>query len=150
MKKLLNSWAYRKAKGAVNALLQSPKKLMEVIEKAAQKTEKSEGSMGLVGQSVESLKVLIRMMSAYARGDYRAISTENLVLIMASIVYFVMPLDTLPDFIAFLGLTDDAALLVWTLNRVKSEVEGFLEWELRQEKDLTQAENSDDDPKKLS
>lgn len=133
MSKWTNSWAYKRANHAVKSLLASPKKQLVLVERAAQKSEKNQGKSGLVGQSLESLKVLIRMMTAYARGDYRSIGSDNLVLIVAVIVYFVMPLDTLPDFIAVLGLTDDAALLAWTWGRVKSEVEKFLEWELDQE-----------------
>ena len=44
---------------------------------------------------------------------------------LAAVVYFVMPLDALPDFIALLGLTDDAAVLAWTWSVVKEEVEAL-------------------------
>ena len=134
MSRWTHSWAYRKAKIAVRSLLDSPSKLLKLVEKAAEKSERKPASTGLVGQTLDSLKVLIRMVTAYARGDYREIAKDNLALIIAAVVYFVMPLDTLPDFIAFLGLTDDAALLAWTWSRVKSEVEKFLVWELAREK----------------
>ena len=133
MSRWANSWAYKRAKKAVASLLESPQKLLTLVEKAARKNEQAAGNSGLVGQSVDSLKVLIRLIAAYARGDYRLIGMDNLVLIISAVVYFVMPLDALPDFIAILGLTDDAALLAWTWSRAKLEVEKFLVWELEQE-----------------
>ena len=144
MSKWTNSWAYKRASAAVKSLLASPKKLLALVERAAQKSEKTEGRFGLVGQSVESLKVLIRMVAAYAKGDYRSIGADNLVLIVAVVVYFVMPLDALPDFIAVMGLTDDAALLAWTWGRVKSEVEKFLVWELGQEAEVKKLDDPSD------
>ncbi|MCH2191449.1 MAG: DUF1232 domain-containing protein [Gammaproteobacteria bacterium] len=135
MTKWTNSWAYQRANAAVKTLLSSPKKLLALVERAAQKSEKNQGKFGLVGQSLESLKVLIRMIAAYAKGDYDAVGADNLVLIIAVVVYFVMPLDALPDFIAVLGLSDDLALLTWTWGRVKTEVERFLAWELEQDRE---------------
>ena len=133
MSRWANSWAYKRAKNAVASLLESPQKLLALVEKATRKNEQTVGNSSLVGQSVDSLKVLIRLIAAYARGDYRLIGIDNLVLIISAVVYFVMPLDALPDFIAILGLTDDAALLAWTWSRVKLEVEKFMAWELEQE-----------------
>jgi uncharacterized membrane protein YkvA (DUF1232 family) len=70
-----------------------------------------------------------RLIRAYANGTYRNISLENFGLIVAAIIYFVMPIDALPDFIAGLGFTDDAAVLMWTFSKVSIELERFANWE---------------------
>ena len=131
----MSTWAYRKATAAVASLINSPKRLLSLLDKAVQKSERQ--SQGVIAKSFESLKVMVRLLRAYAKGDYRTVAADKLVLIIAAIAYFVMPLDALPDFIAVFGLTDDAALLAWTLSAVKQEVERFLEWELQQSADLT-------------
>ncbi len=128
----LNSRAYLKARAAVASLLSSPKALLNLLDKAAQKSDKQ--SPSVLGRSFESVKVLIRLTTAFARGDYRDVSLENMALIVAALLYFVMPLDALPDFIMAFGLTDDVALLAWTWSKVKDEVERFLAWELENEK----------------
>lgn len=125
-----NTRAYKKAKGLVGAIVASPKKMLALLEKASQKSGKE--AKGIVGKTLESLKIMIRLLSAYAKGEYRAIGMDNLALIVAAIVYFVMPLDALPDIIAVFGLADDAAVLAWTWKTVKTEIERFLEWELEQ------------------
>lgn len=42
--------------------------------------------------------------------------------IMAALAYFIMPADTLPDFMPVLGFTDDAAVLAATLKLVSTYV----------------------------
>ncbi len=132
----LNTWAYKKASSGVSSLLNSPSKLLALLEKVSKKSDGR--ASGPLGKTLDSVKVLVRLASAYAKGRYRAVAKDKLVMIIAALAYFVMPLDALPDFIAVLGLTDDVALLAWTWGAVKEEVERFLEWEIAQEQ-----ENSD-------
>jgi uncharacterized membrane protein YkvA (DUF1232 family) len=42
--------------------------------------------------------------------------------IMAALAYFILPVDTLPDFMPVLGFTDDAAVLAATLKLVAVHV----------------------------
>jgi len=127
----LDTWAYKKAKNGVASLLNSPSKLLALLEKVSHKSDGR--ASGPLGKTLESVKVLVRLASAYANGNYRAIAKDKLVMIVAALAYFAMPLDALPDFIAVLGLTDDVALLAWTWGAVKEEVEKFLQWEVEQD-----------------
>jgi len=74
-------------------------------------------------------KAAFRLVRCYAKGEYRDISVESFGLIVASIIYFVMPFDTLPDFIVALGFIDDVALLTWTFNTVALDLDRFVAWE---------------------
>lgn len=132
--KWVDTWSYKRAQAGVEAILASPKALLSLIERAAKKSKSPSSST--LGKSLESVKVMVRMTAAFARGEYRSVSLESMGLIIAALLYFVMPLDALPDFILMLGLTDDAALLAWTLSVVKDEVEKFLLWEIEQENRL--------------
>lgn len=44
-------------------------------------------------------------------------------LILGAIAYFVLPTDLIPDFIAGMGFTDDAALMLATLKTISSHLE---------------------------
>jgi uncharacterized membrane protein YkvA (DUF1232 family) len=52
-----------------------------------------------------------------------------MVMIVAALAYFVMPIDLLPDLIPITGLTDDVAVLVAVYNAVSVDVDKFLLWE---------------------
>jgi uncharacterized membrane protein YkvA (DUF1232 family) len=43
-------------------------------------------------------------------------------MLIGALAYFVLPLDTIPDFIAGLGFTDDATILLATLAMVRSHI----------------------------
>lgn len=128
--RLLRSRAYLKALKLVNGLTASPARLLELVNRAQRKFTSQQG--GKFNDIINSVTASFRLVKAYAAGDYRDISLESLGLIVASIIYFVMPLDALPDFILGLGFTDDAALFAWTLRSVASDLERFMHWEASQ------------------
>lgn len=51
-----------------------------------------------------------------------SITATQTVAVVSALSYFVMPLDTIPDPVPFIGYTDDMALLLTTLHTFQSEV----------------------------
>lgn len=133
MKRITQSRAYRKAKSLVSATIESPVKLLNLANAAQKKAAKNAQSR--LSSLLDPIKASYRLIQAYANGAYRDISLENFGLIVAAMIYFVMPIDALPDFIAGLGFADDATLLAWTFGKVSEEIERFLEWEALQSDD---------------
>jgi uncharacterized membrane protein YkvA (DUF1232 family) len=80
----------------------------------------------------EKFYVFGRLIRAYALGYYRDIPGRTLVVILAAIIYFLNPIDLLPDLIPITGLTDDFGVLLWVYNTVGGEVDKFLTWEKSQ------------------
>ncbi len=120
------SRSYLKARNRAGEYIKSPEKLLELADDAK---EKAAGKKGALEDVRESLLTCLRLVRAYADGSYRQISWQSLLIIVASIVYFVMPIDLMPDFIIALGLLDDAALLGWTVKAFKKEIDDFTAWE---------------------
>ena len=127
---LTSSWAYAKAKGLVAATLASPEKMLGLATKAGSLAANNVASLARVS---DSLKTALRLLQRYAAGEYRDVSKQSLALLVASLIYLVMPVDVLPDFILGLGLTDDAALLAWTLRSIMDDLERFTIWEASQD-----------------
>ena len=124
---LLNSKAYGKAMDLVKELLDSPDKLSKMLTKAQNKVAKHKN--GRIGELMDLILACFRLLKCYVTGEYRDISFESLALILASIIYFVMPLDVLPDFLFGMGFFDDAVLLSWMLRSVADDIKRFIEWE---------------------
>jgi uncharacterized membrane protein YkvA (DUF1232 family) len=80
----------------------------------------------------EKLFLLGRLTRAYATGRYRDIPWKSLLVVLAAFLYFINPLDLVPDAIPVLGLSDDFSVLLWVYNSVKTEVDKFLIWEKSQ------------------
>lgn len=70
-----------------------------------------------------------RMVKAYVLGQYREIPWKTLLMITAVVIYFVNPIDFIPDWIPGLGLTDDFGILASVYASVTNEIDKFLSWE---------------------
>jgi len=124
--KVKNSNAYKKAKNKAEEYTKDPEKLNELIDKAAKKANGKKGPLDAVWTQ---LMASFRLIKAYAKGTYREISWQSLVILVASIIYFVMPIDLIPDFILAFGLLDDAAILGWAVKTFSKDIDAFVEWE---------------------
>ena len=87
---------------------------------------------------------------AYWRGEYRAISPKALVSVVAGLMYFLSPLDAVPDFIPMFGMLDDIAVLAWLMKTLDDELTAFRLWRNRQHPEkLVSVERLPDSPEQL-
>lgn len=80
----------------------------------------------------EQIMLLSRMIKAYVAGEYRQIPTKTLISMLASLIYFVSPIDFIPDVLPILGFADDIALMVWLFNSLQDDIANFRDWERNQ------------------
>lgn len=84
-------------------------------------------------QSIKEKLVLIgRFAKAYAVGAYRSVSPKTMLMVLAAIVYFINPMDLIPDLMPMVGLTDDVGILLWIYKAIGSEIDKFIAWEKTQ------------------
>lgn len=77
-----------------------------------------------------------RMANAYALGRYKEVPWRTMLILLAAVIYFINPLDLIPDLVPIAGFTDDFAVLIWVYNTMGNEIEKFLEWEASQAKPI--------------
>ncbi|MGG5253183.1 YkvA family protein [Neobacillus sp. SM06] len=106
--------------------LNKPKKTDKLLTKAVKKAMIQKDSLG---NAWDKLKLLTDLVRAYTKGDYRNVSPGTILTVIGAIIYFVSPVDLVPDFIVGLGLFDDAAVIGFTLKKIASELEAFKHWQ---------------------
>jgi uncharacterized membrane protein YkvA (DUF1232 family) len=52
-------------------------------------------------------------------------------VLAAAVLYFVVPLDVIPDFIFGLGFVDDIAVVAYVFGQVREEIRAFEQWRAR-------------------
>jgi uncharacterized membrane protein YkvA (DUF1232 family) len=77
----------------------------------------------------ENFLLLGRMLRAYATGKYQVQSLKFLIILIAAVIYFVNPIDIIPDFVFGIGFTDDLAILTWVFQAAAKEINAFAKWE---------------------
>ncbi|MCZ4324522.1 YkvA family protein [Pseudomonas anguilliseptica] len=111
-------------------------RLPALLLSVALKREKlGNGFAGLADQ----LKQLQALCLAWWRGEYRAIDSRALLAVVAALLYFVTPLDAIPDWLLGFGLVDDLAVLAWVLRTWQEELAAFQQWRADQAPEVLQA-----------
>lgn len=67
----------------------------------------------------------IRLLIKYIKDD--EVSAYKKLLILGSLLYLIFPFDIVPDFMIGLGLLDDAAVILFVWNALKSELKEYEE-----------------------
>jgi len=100
-----------------------------LLDDAMRKAEQHEGRLKRIWGD---LQALLRLLSAWLKGAYRDVPWKTMVLVLAELIYFVNPLDMIPDALLGIGYLDDATVLAWVIRSVKRDMDRFLEWEKAQ------------------
>src|SRR5262249_13586703 len=77
------------------------------------------------------LQTMLRLIRYYYHGEYRQVSDDALVWIIAALNYLVDPLDLIPDKTPFLGFVDDASVVELVKDKTRRALEDFMKWETR-------------------
>lgn len=127
--RILTSFFFKRANISAVRYARNSKSLFNLIRDALTK------SGGLSGENVaafrEQLSIVARLLKAYASGEYRQLPWKTLIRVIAVLIYFVSPIDILPDFLPIIGLTDDIALMLWLFSGMGDDIEKFRQWENR-------------------
>ena len=76
------------------------------------------------------IKLMLELLKAYIKGEYRETPWDTIAAIAGAIIYFVSPIDVIPDFIPVVGYLDDAAIIGLALNFASSDLKKFEEWKM--------------------
>ena len=104
--------------------------LREVLSKAKDVADKENKGVGQV--LTDKLTTLSRMVKAYVSGQYRIVPWPTILKIVAVLIYFVSPIDVIPDILPIIGLTDDLAIVLWLFRALHEDIENFEAWERNQ------------------
>ena len=106
-------------------LAKDPKKLAGLLATASRKADSRKG---LIGGAIEDLQSLFRMLRAWTGGKYR-LPSQTVLAAIGAVVYFVIPLDAVPDIILALGFLDDAAVVAFVVSMIRKDLDAFRAWE---------------------
>ncbi|MEO9966247.1 MAG: YkvA family protein [Reichenbachiella sp.] len=87
------------------------------------------GSNERLKEFSDKIYVMIRMVKAQLSGEYREFPWRTLVMMVGGLIYFITPIDLIPDLIPILGLTDDISIVYWIYRSIQEDIEKFEAWE---------------------
>lgn len=120
---------FANARTRARKMIDDPEALKRVADEANRSGANRSGPFAAV---MDEFRTLVRLVVAYARGNYRDIPPASMVTVVAGLVYVVSPLDLIPDPVPVFGFSDDAVVIGWVLKSVRAELDAFRAWELGQ------------------
>lgn len=81
-----------------------------------------------IGDIIEDVRLLVNMVQDYAKGNYKDIPLASIITAIAALVYFVSPIDLIPDYIPVIGYIDDAAVVAFALNAIHNDIQSYKDW----------------------
>lgn len=108
-------------------------KVFRLLKIAAAKARKNPSLI----RFTRDLNTSLRMLSAWLRGEYTQIPWRTIISLLGALIYFINPLDAVPDIIPAYGLVDDITVLGFVFNSVRNDLADFEAWESSQMKQKT-------------
>lgn len=118
--------AYEAALHVAKDLLGKRFRLVKLARNAYGKTLDEEDAISAVKRD---LLTLVRLVRAWAQRDYRQVSRKTILAVVGAVIYFVSPIDAIPDFIPIAGLADDVAVVAAVVRAVRGDLDRFRAWE---------------------
>ena len=126
---IIKSLMFRTLTYRAAGFLGKPFMLFKVSRDALKKAGEDASLKGMADGFVENVKRLVRLIQSYAAGEYRGLDRSNMILVVAAILYFLSPIDIIPDFIPMIGLLDDITLITWVITTLDTELDKFEAYE---------------------
>jgi len=99
------------------------KKAKKLLDEAVKKANKK----GPLEEIWENVQLLFGLIRDWISGDYKDIPVGSIIVIIIGLLYFVSPVDIIPDFLPG-GLVDDALVLGLVIKQVKSDLDKYKDW----------------------
>lgn len=119
--------AVDETRAVAKRVVTSPAKAEKLVRNAERKAARHEGAVQRVYQYIQAFTRLLR---AYVRREYPVIPWGSMILVTVALLYFVSPIDLIPDILPG-GFIDDVALIASIVKQLQSDLEAFLAWETR-------------------
>ncbi len=68
------------------------------------------------------------MIRSYVKKDYEDVSMTEIVFIIAALLYFVSPIDIIPDGIPVVGFIDDAIVAGIVVKWCQEDIDKYMTW----------------------
>lgn len=101
----------------------------EKMENFLQRLERKLNLVPKIGNQLADIVTLISLVRSYMKKQYTDIPIGSMISIVAALIYFVSPIDIIPDTVPIIGYMDDIAVIGFVLNFVHDDVEEYKKWQ---------------------
>jgi len=121
---------YRDYQRRADGLVRSKERLKNLATQAARKLSGTASTR--IDRVRDQLILCIALVRSWMHGEYDGVSRQTIVAVTAALLYFVVPLDVIPDFLIGVGFIDDASVVGYVMTMLAAEMDTFRRWQERE------------------
>ena len=111
------------------SLLTKKHKTVEKLQQGVVKAIENKNSLLKIWTEIQ---LFFSIVKDYANGSYTAIPKRSIIAMTAGILYFISPIDLVPDFILGLGFLDDIYIITMVYRQVEKDLKQYQVWKAAQ------------------
>ena len=116
---------FEQFKKKATKLLNDSSKIQDTLKRAFDKAIDNEGP---IAEVFNDLKLLLSLVKDYVKGAYRDVPYGSIIAAVAGILYFLSPIDFIPDFIPGIGMIDDVFVISMVLKQIHKDLVHYEKW----------------------
>ncbi|KQR72524.1 YkvA family protein [Pedobacter sp. Leaf176] len=116
---------FKKSESKASVLLKDKSKASDTIKEALGKAVTNKGELEGVWTK---MVLLFAVAKDYVNGDYTEIPKRSIMAILGGLIYFLSPIDVVPDFVPVLGFIDDVFVLNLVYKQVLKDLQKYKIW----------------------
>ena len=121
--------AFNSTKKQAESTLKDKTKTLHILDDAMKKM----GELPMIGDAFKDIPTLCDIVRDYVKGNYKEVPVGSIIAALAALIYFVSPIDAIPDFIPVVGYLDDVTVIAVALQFIQSDLEEYRKWKEAQE-----------------
>lgn len=98
------------------------------LEKFLIKLEKKLKVVPALGDTLAIIPTMISLVRSYSKKEYTEIPLGTIIAVVSALIYFLSPIDVIPDNIPGIGHLDDAAVIAACLKWVGDDMKEYEQW----------------------
>ena len=117
---------YAKSLKSAERMIADPEATYEQLDDALNKAQQIDSTA--LQNVLDDLFLMISLVRDWMSGSYRKIPKRAIVAILGAIIYFVMPVDAIPDFLPGIGYIDDALVIALVIKSIHMDLMEYKQW----------------------
>lgn len=115
---------YEKSSAEAEDILKDEDKMERFLQKLEQKLK----TVPVAGNALAYVPLMMSLIRSYVKKEYTEPPVTSMISIVVTLIYFLSPIDLIPDTIPGAGYIDDAVVVSGCLALVQTDLEDYRIW----------------------
>lgn len=115
---------YEKSSAEAEGILKDENKMERFLQKLEQKLK----TVPVAGNALAYVPVMMSLVRSYVKKEYTEPPITTMISVVVALIYFLSPIDLIPDAIPGAGYIDDAVVVSGCLVLIRTDLEDYRIW----------------------